>query len=186
MVYSLTETELKELIREIVCKVVSNVPEISEETMDKVLAEKRQYLTEMAFKRKDYKEKIDNLSSQIVENWCLIRHCRLYNEMDNCKHWMDELKGHLLTVARYNIKGTDSWQDKEQAIREVWNDNDYFEPKTIEYVIHNKFRKEGFDSDSDGFLQIINDCINSFNTLLHLIAIGKISELYHYVDSLSE
>lgn len=184
MIITLTENQLKDIIRETLEEFVNGKSNDAETICQKLLEEKKSLISEMAFKRKDYKRKIDNLSAQIIENWCLIRHCAIYGDKNNRKHWGDELKGHLLTVARYNLKGTDSWEDKEQAIREVWNENDYFEPKTIEYVIHNKFRKEGFDTESAEFLQIIDDCINSFNTIIHLVSVGGIPEIYQYVDKL--
>ena len=90
----------------------------------------------------------------------------------------------MLTVARYNIKGANSPLDKEQAIREVWNDNDYFEPKTIEYAIHNKFRKEGFDTSSVEFMQVISDCLDSFNTLIPIVANGVIADINDYTETI--
>ena len=184
MLLTLTEQELKNIIEESLIKYKKGCGSSLEEAIGKVLKPKLKYLTEMALHKKEYKQKVDGLSSQIIENWCLIRHCRLYKQKTNLKHWKDELKGHLLTVARANLKGSNTWEDKEQAIREVWNSNDYFTPKSIVYTIHNKFRKEGFDTDSVEFLQIVNDCINSFNTLIHLISLGEIPEIYQYVDSL--
>ena len=184
MLYTLTKTELSSIIKEAIENYINSKDADIESIAKDVIDEHKQYIFEMAYKRKEYKEKIDNLSPQIIENWCLIRHCALYNNQNNRVHWGDELKGHLLTVARYNIKGTDRWEDKEQAIREVWNNNDYFEPRTIEYVINNKFRKEGFDRNSEKFLEIIHDCISSFNKLIHLMSLGDINDLYEYVDSL--
>ena len=184
MNYILTDRELKQIVRESVCRFLSENNECVADSVANVMDNHRGYLLEMAFKRKEYKDKIDNLSAQIIENWCLIRHCRIYNDENSHKHWSDELKGHLLSVTRYNIKGTEKWEDREQAIREVWDNNDYFDAKTIEYVIHNKFRKENFDTNSKEFLAIIHDCINSFNTLIHLIALGDIYALYNYVDTI--
>ena len=183
MIITLTENELRSIIKDAVFEFVENKKDI-DAVCGTVLNEHKDFLFEMAFKRKDYKQRIENLSAQIIENWCLIRHSSFHDETNLKKYWCVELKGHLLTVARYNIKGSDKAEDKEQAIREVWDENDYFDPKTIEYVIHNKFRKEGFDTDSIEFLKIINDCINSFNIMLPLISEGDISKLYNYVDNL--
>lgn len=88
------------------------------------MVEHRCLITEMAFKRKVYKEKVDNLSAQIIENICLIRHCVIYDDQNNRKHWGDELKGHLLTMARYNLKNSRKLEYKEEVIREVWDEND--------------------------------------------------------------
>lgn len=51
----------------------------------------------MAFKRKEYKDRVEDLAPQIIENIALIR------------HWSLELRGHLLTVSRFNLKGSNKW-----------------------------------------------------------------------------
>lgn len=184
MIVSINESTLKSIIKDAILEYTSNRKGL-DEIVESAISAHRSVLYEMAFKRKDYKDKVDNLSQQIIENWCLVRHCTICGDPYGLKsHWLDELKGHLLTVARYNIKGANSPLDKEQAIREVWNDNDYFEPKTIEYAIHNKFRKEGFDTSSVEFLQVISDCLESFNTLIPIVANGVIADIYDYTETI--
>jgi len=182
MIYSISEKELEEIVLEVVNKNVDGSD--LRDTINEIVREKCGAINEMAYKRKEYKEKIDALSSQVIENWCLIRHCTLSGSRKYKKHWSDELRGHLLTLARYNIKGRNNWEDKEQAIREVWLNNDYNTPRSIEYVIHNKFRKEGFDTKSDLFIEIIEDCINSFDRIISLISSWNISDIDDYVSSL--
>ena len=185
MIYTITEKQLCEIVSEAVNRCLldedSDVGLLCETVVQKHLGA----LNEMAFKRKDYKEKIDNESSQIIINWCLVHYCTLFGDVNRCKeHWCGELRGHILTAARYNLKGEKTSEDKEQAIREVWNDNDYFLPKTIEYVIYNKFKKEGLDTSGVVFVQVIADCINSFNDIIRLVSHGDIREISDYVDSL--
>lgn len=185
MLYTISENDLKNIVKESIERLLDEKKTPLDEVISSVLSSNRPLLTEMAFKRKDYKDKIDNISAQIIENWCLIHYCHI-SDTDNpaINHWKNELRGHLLTAARYNIKGTDKWEDKEQAIREVWNDNDYHFPNTIEYVIYNKFHKENLNTDNEIFIKTISDCITSFNVLLHLISLGDIRELSDYVNNL--
>lgn len=185
MLYTISENDLKNIVKESIEKALDEKKTPLDEIISSVLSSNRPLLSEMELKRKDYKDKIDNLSAQMIENWCLIHYCRI-SDIDNTSinQWKSELTEDLLTAARYNIKGTDKWEDKEQAIREVWNDNDYHFPNTIEYVIYNKFHKEGLDTDNEIFLKTISDCITSFNVLLHLISLGDIKELCDYVNDL--
>lgn len=184
MIISLDESSLRSIIEDAVREYVSGRSDISA-VAESAVSRHRSSLYEMAFRRKEYKNKVDNLSQQIIENWCLVRHCTICGGPNGLKeHWKDELKGYLLTVARYNIKGPNTPLDKEQAIREVWDANDYFDPKTVEYAIHNKFRKEGFNTSSPESLQVISDCIDSFNTLIPLVANGVIEALDNYVETI--
>lgn len=59
---------------------------ISEEKLHSVLKKaitevlnenKKLLLTEMAFQRTEYKERIDNLFPQILINWCMVRYSTL-------------------------------------------------------------------------------------------------------------
>lgn len=185
LIYRLTEDDLQSLVKKAIERHVSEGLDIAS-SVQSAISECRAMLNEMAFKRRDYKEKIDNVSAQIIENWCLVRYCKLFMDDKRCMaHWADELRGHLITAARYNIKGTSRSEDKEQVIREIWSDNDYYEPKTIEYVIYNKFRKESIETSSKEFLQVIADCIGEFNGLIQLISVGSLEDISAYVEKLT-
>ena len=46
------------------------------------------YVFEMAVSRKELKDKVDSLIYQIIENWCLVKHCTLYDSLNrNKNHW---------------------------------------------------------------------------------------------------
>lgn len=63
------------------------------------------YLFEMAYSRQDYLRNISNLCYQIVENWCLIKYCNLYDEENyNRLHWCKELTAHLENLRRCQLK----------------------------------------------------------------------------------
>lgn len=56
----------------------------------------RTTIFEMAYSRQDYLYRIIGLHKQIVENWCLIKYCNLYDvENYNRLHWSKELIAHL-------------------------------------------------------------------------------------------
>ena len=40
---------------------------------------KNHIITEMAVPLKEYKKRLDGLRFQLVENWCLLEYCRLYD-----------------------------------------------------------------------------------------------------------
>ena len=47
-----------------------------------------------------------------------------------------------------------------------------------------KFRKEKINNNCEEFWKIIDDCINSFDTLIHLMAVGDPNALCEYVDTI--
>ena len=54
------------------------------------------WLFEMAYSRQNYLHQIMSLNKQIVENWCLIKYCNLYDEENyNRLHWSKELIAHI-------------------------------------------------------------------------------------------
>ena len=151
----------------------------------------------MALKRKDYKSKVDGIAPQIkskvdgiapqiIENIALVRHCAITHTTNNLRHWKTELRGHLLTISRFNLKGTNNWDDKESAIREVWDENDFFLPKTIELTINNKFKKENISTEDNAFVETVADTINTFNTLIHTICTGEIEDIDGFIETITK
>ena len=64
------------------------------------------YIFEMAYDRKELKKRVEALTNQIIENWCLIKYCTLYdNENRNKNHWKQELRAHLYNIYEMKIKG---------------------------------------------------------------------------------
>lgn len=63
------------------------------------------YLFEMADSRQDYLAEIMAIRYQILDNWCLIKYCNLYDEENyNRLHWCSELYAHLDRLWRVSLK----------------------------------------------------------------------------------
>ena len=55
---------------------------------------------------KDYKNRVDGLRFQLVENWCLCKYCSLFDrDNQNFNHWKIELRSVLKNLKMINIKG---------------------------------------------------------------------------------
>lgn len=137
-------------------------------------------LLEMAFPRKTYKEKIDSLIPQILENWCLIRYCTITDNVENKSHWADELSGYLLTISRYSIKGNDAITKRAKVLSEIWNENDYDKPKFLNMTIANKFMKEKIDISSPEYKQVIEDCIASKDEIFDVVLLRDVQQINNY------
>lgn len=161
----------------------SQLREIVKETLTRVLQEKP-LLTEMALPRKTYKERIRGLSCQLLENWCLVRYCSLIGQEQYKKHWSDELRGHMLSMSRLSMKGNDSIEARKKVFEEVWDDEDYNNPQLLTMVIANKFINEGIDVNSESVTRSIMDCINAKNDIIGVILLRDINKITQYVQSL--
>ena len=187
MTYQITENVLKDIVLECVSKTLrndngKNFDEIFEGSMKK----HKKHVFEMALKRKDYKSKVDGIAPQIIENIALVRHCAITHTTNNLRHWKMELRGHLLTISRFNLKGANKWEDKESTIREVWDENDFFLPRTIELTINNKFKKENISTEDNAFVETVADTINTFNTLIHIICTGEIEDIDRFIETITK
>ena len=48
---------------------------------------------EMSASLKSYRDRIENLRFQLVENWCLCKYCQMFDSQNlNYNHWVKELK----------------------------------------------------------------------------------------------
>lgn len=166
---------------------------ISEKKLHSILSEeiravleenKRGSLNEMALPRKSYKEKVDSLIPQILENWCLVHYCTIIGRTEYKIHWSDELRGHLLTISRFSIKGNDSVESRMKVLQELWEENDYNQVQFLNMTVASKFIKEGIDISSTEYGQVLGDCIVSEQELFDVIISRDIALIANYSRSI--
>lgn len=166
----LTEQELSNILKE-------SIKAVLEEN-------ERKLLTEMAFPRKDYKQKVASIIPQILENWCLVRYCSITNRTECKQHWSDELRGYISTASRFSIRGNDSKQARTKVLNEIWNENDYNLPQYLNLTIANKFIVENIDITSQQYRQVLSDNISSINNLFQIILSRDINIIQEYVNNI--
>lgn len=159
---------------------------ILKDTIIEVLNENRKLLlTEMSVKRNEYKAKIDNLMPQVLENWCMVHYSTLVGGIDAHNHWADELRGHLLTVSRFTIKGNDSIKSRQKVLQEIWEENDYNKPKFLNMTIINKMLEESrIDVSSVEYGQSLFDCIEAKQDIFNAILSRDIDAISKYTRSI--
>lgn len=161
------ESQLRELIRESVSKVLG-----------------RRLIMEMAYSRSNYKIKADNEFPQVLINWCLVRYCSIIGGSRLKKHWKGELRGHMLNISRYAIKGNDGWEKRLKVFKEIFKENDYYNASFLTLVVANKFVEENINIRSVGFENTIIDCISGFEALFNAILSRDIDLIEEYVESI--
>lgn len=155
------------------------------QTIRRILNESKYgMLNEMAYKRNVYKEKIDNIFPQILENWCLIRYCTITKREKTKNHWIDELRGFLSSASRFSIKGNDSANSRLKVLNEIINDNDYSLPQFVNLTVGNKFIIEKIDTSSKEYYQTINDCCNNLQNIANIILSRSLQEINRYAFSI--
>lgn len=142
---------------------------VKEETQYQLF--KRGLITEMSLKRKDYKEHVGALAQQLIQNWCLLMYCKLYDkENQNFYHWMGEFSAHAGYIKRPTLKEG----SKLNVIKETYIDNfDYNDPQMIESVINDKFKSECISKSCITPISIT--CANAMNDLVEFLANDKYS-----------
>ena len=122
---------------------------------------------EMAESRKDLKRDIDGHIYQIIENWCLVKYCTLYDPDNRTKHhWQDELETHLIHIFEKRLKFGDA-ESKYKVIRDwVIDTLEINTARRIEMIMRVKLRKENITMPN----YIYELCINELNVILKLIS----------------
>ena len=157
---------------------------LSEEIRAVLEENKRGMLNEMALPRKNYKDKVDSLIPQILENWCLVHYCSIIGRTEYKTHWSDELRGHLLTASRFSIKESDSMESRMKVLQELWSENDYSQVQFLNMTVVNKFIKEGIDTSAAEYGQVLEDCIGSEQDLFNVILSRDIALITNYSRSI--
>lgn len=163
------EIRLKQLIREVVREEMGGY-----------------ILTEMAMSLSDYKKLIDNLITQIAQNWCLVRYATITGEKEILKrHWQSELKAHLTNISRRTLKKGNNVQTKEKALYAVWNENDFdTNEHCIDMAIADKFRDEEIDIYSKTYADVVSDFKNATKEIINVILSDSHSTINKYVLSI--
>lgn len=113
------------------------------------------YLFEMAYDRASYCMELRSLSVQIVQNWCLIKYCNLYDDENyNRLHWSKELSTHLIRLQSVKLKSGDKLRATQQ---ELIVKSELGDPETIFDICNGKWNLERLPKDK------LNDVAKEFS-----------------------
>lgn len=109
----------------------------------------------------------------------------LVGGIDAQSHWADELRGHLITVSRFAIKGNDSSKSREKVLQEIWEENDFGKPKFLNMTIINKMLGEAkVDTSSTEYGQTLIDCIEAKQDIFNVILSRDIPTISEYTRTI--
>lgn len=141
-------------------------------------------ILEMPIPRNSYENYINGLIPQLLENWCLVRHCTLSNNTRYKKHWQYELIGRFITISRLSIKGNDSVATRKKVLEKIWSDNYFTIPLFLSLIIANKFLKENINIIDGTHGKVLSDCIKEQNNIFNVILSRDIDVIVSYVKSI--
>ena len=120
----------------------------------------------MAISLKAYKQKVDELRFQLVENWCLCKYCQLFNpDCENFDYWIEELKNCIDNLKFLDIK---NGIDKRKILTQMLiNDYDYDSADMIERIIRG-------ECGSNQKIHICKEFANNINSLIDAISSNEI------------
>lgn len=140
------------------------------------------HIFEMAYDRKEFIRACDNLHKQIVENWCLVKWCKLHDPKNpTLNHWKYELHARCDNLYRMQIDS-----DKYKAIKQSFiKNNELYDYKTIELATCKKFEHECISLDTR-YHEVIEEFVDyGLEKLMNLISNKKsninTNLLYSYI-----
>ena len=138
---------------------------------------------EMAYSRKELKNSFDGILDQIIENWCLVNYCSLYDVQNTNKtHWADELTAYMYNILKRQLKNG-SEDAKLQLLKSVaYDQKEYTTAAAIKRCIRLKFKKENIQITNE----LCSDCIEDLETILELISKRDTEENYENIDTYIE
>ena len=114
---------------------------VDESVRDTIKRTGSDIFTEMALPLKTFRARVDNLRFQLIQNWCLLKYCQLYDSTnENFAHWGVEFKSSTDNLRDFEIKG--GIDKKKTLVKMFIEDYDYNEARKILVIIRDKFDKE--------------------------------------------
>lgn len=135
-------------------------------------------LFEMALDRADYLFTVRHIAGQIVENWCLVRYCTLFDTDNiNKNHWKTELEAACYTLFQVVTKHNKKRLLETGLIKELELNK---ESVLTKYIIR-KFKKECI-ADEQCMSVVKHDFAEALSHLIYLLSGDDYNELYRYID----
>lgn len=148
-------------------------------TLTEILVESlaKTKIFEMANSREKYIDVVRGLTDQVVQNWCLVKYCNMYDEENyNRLHWSKELLAHLGYIYRQKIKGG---INKARTTKTAWIEQEEInDPEIVKIIIQNKFKDENIETDLD---ILSKEFVNHLNELIDAICNGSFEQVRKYV-----
>ena len=150
-------------------------------TIKEYILEKLQntLIFEMTYSRKELKNSFDSILDQIIENWCLVKYCSLYdtNNIDK-NHWVNELTAYMYNILNRQLKNGGE-NAKLQLLKSVaYDQKEYTTAAAIKRCIRLKFKKENIQITDE----LCSACIADLETILELISKLDTEENYENID----
>ena len=128
-------------------------------------------LLEMAIPLKSYKERVDGVRLQLVDNWCLCKYCQTYDLQNrNYNHWITELRAHMDNIKSLNIKQGDKLKTLKKMLID---DYDFDDVETIYRIIIGKFQREKI-TNVNIISSVCNEFANSIESFVNALGVDSI------------
>ena len=132
-------------------------------------------VNEMALSLKTFRQRVDGLRFQLIENWCLLKYCQLYSQNNvNIDHWGSEFLACAKNIRDFEIKGG---INKQKTINKMFiSDYDYNQSRKILPIIQDKFDIEKIH-DNTQRAAVATEFSNSINSLITFLCDTSISNI---------
>jgi len=166
----LSESKLKEIVKETVCNIIEKIP-----------------LYEYAVARRKYVDTVFALSRQIVENLCLIRYRTLTNDDTLKANLKQEAYAHIENLVDTDIKGCDSDEGRRRATIKGFDEASVFTKESRLYTkrVYDKFAKEQINPMSNEAQEAIEYvATDAMPRLVEIIATGAYQDIRDFLDTI--
>ena len=141
---------------------------------------KESQILEMSLNLNKFKDKIDGIYIQLIQNWCLVRWCDLNQDNDISKrlrnHWASELKSNMFVIQKEKLKSG----RKDKVIKnELINHYELDDYNEIADIIRDKFSKECL---SKYVINISFDCAEHINEICKVLSTNNKYDIEEYIN----
>lgn len=135
---------------------------------------------EMAFSRQTFINKIEGITPQLVEDWCLIRYCTLSKRTQTKRHWQNELYGYIDSILDYKLKAGNKKECSEFVIIDEYEFNN---TDNVYNSMKRKIKKENIDRNDSNIKQACKDFADfGVHELIDIISMNDTDENFDYID----
>lgn len=130
---------------------------------------RKSFIKEMADNLSTFRVKTQDITYQLIQNWCLVKWCDLNPDNDISKrmrnHWASELKSYIIRIAKSKVK----CGRKDKVIKDILiTEMELNDPVEIQDIIRDKFNEEGLSKYVNQIAEICSKHINEIcNVLLY-------------------